>query len=39
MKDFKYLLLFRWLVVNLIGFFLLGVAYLYGWVDAVLVAD
>lgn len=39
MKDFKYLLLFRWLVVNLVGFFLLGVAYMYGWVDLVLAAD
>jgi len=39
MKDFKYLLLFRWLVVNLVGFFLLGVAYMYGWIDLVLAAD
>jgi len=39
MKDFKYLLLFRWLLVNVVGFFLLSVAYMYGWVDMVLIAD
>ena len=39
MKDFKYLLLFRWLLVNVVGFFLLSVAYMYGWIDMVLVAD
>lgn len=39
MKDFKYLLMFRWLVVNLVGFFLLGVAFMYGWIDMILVAD
>lgn len=39
MKDFKYLLLFRWLVINLVGIFLLGTAYMIGWVDLVLIAD
>lgn len=39
MKDFKYLLLFRWLAINSVGFFLLGLAYLNGWVDLVFIAD
>ena len=39
MKDYRYLLLFRWLLVNLLGFFLLGVAYIYGGIDLVLVSD
>lgn len=39
MKDFKYLLLFRWLAINSVGFFLLSLAYLNGWVDLVFIAD
>ena len=39
MKDYKYLLLFRWLLVNLFGVFLLSLAYIYGGVDLVLASD
>ncbi len=39
MRDFKYLLFFRWLIINIVGFFLLGLAYLNGWIDLVIIAD
>lgn len=39
MKDYKYLLLFQWLLINLVGFFLLGLTGVYGGVNLVLVAD
>lgn len=39
LSRFKYLLLFRWIVVNLVGFFLLGLAYLNGWVGLVVSSD
>ena len=36
---YHYLLLFRFILVNVIGFALLGVAYLEGWIGTVLAAD
>lgn len=36
---YHYLLLFRFILVNVIGFALLGVAYIEGWVGTVLAAD
>lgn len=36
---YEFLLLFRFAVANLVGFALLGAAYLQGWVDRVIVAD
>jgi hypothetical protein len=39
MKDYKYLLLFRWMMINLIGVFLLGMSYFYGGIDLIIVAD
>ena len=39
LSKYRYLLAFRWLVINLVGFFLLGLSYLNGWVDMVLAAD
>lgn len=39
MKDFKYLLLFRWFVINVVGLFLLSVVYMNGWIDLVFIAD
>ena len=39
MKDYRYLLLFRWLLINLVGVFLLSVAYVYGGIDLVLASD
>jgi len=39
LKDYKYLLFFRWLTINSVGFFLLGLVYLNGWIDLILLAD
>ena len=39
MKDYRYLLLFRWVLINLFGFFLLGMAYIFGGVHLVIVSD
>lgn len=36
---YHYLLLFRFILVNVVGFALLGVAYLEGWIGTVLAAD
>lgn len=36
---YHYLLLFRFVLVNVVGFALLGVAYLEGWIGTVLAAD
>lgn len=36
---YHYLLLFRLILVNMVGFALLGVAYLEGWIGTVLAAD
>jgi biopolymer transport protein ExbB/TolQ len=38
-KPYHYLLLLRFALINLLGFALLGAAYVQGWVDKVLVAD
>lgn len=39
LSKYRYLLAFRWLVINLVGFTILGLAYLNGWIDMVLAAD
>jgi hypothetical protein len=38
-EKYDYLLMFRWILINLVGCICLGVAYLNGWVGMVLAAD
>ncbi len=39
LEHHRYLLLFRFLLVNLVGFALLGAAYMQGWIDKVVAGD